>query len=166
MTTRSGWRPAVSVLVAALAATLAAEPAEARKNKVAATVNGKRLKWKGRFVSTGFSGAGTILTATKPARPRGVIRTLAIGCAIYPPNETFPLTPLPQICNASYSETKVAPSVSVKGWLAVQGVHVVYESFGGGRITGTFSGTLGPLSGGASEPLVIEGTFDTSTQGE
>ena len=68
------------------------DTAMAKKNKVTATVNGKRFKWKGRYVSTGTSDVGTITLATKPGR---TIRTLGFGCAVNLSRESLPLTPLP-----------------------------------------------------------------------
>jgi hypothetical protein len=144
------------------------ETALAKKNKVVATISGKRSKWKGRFVVASFSGNGTIIVATKPARPGKILRTFGFGCAIYPPTETFPLTPPPEICSANYTETRVrGANVSINGWLAVQGVQVTYSKFEGGRLEGTVSATLDPLSGSALQPVAIEGTFNTSvTQSE
>jgi len=158
-------------LAAVLAATLCVGwagivEAKPTKNTITATVNGKRYKWKGRFVSTSYSGVGTITLGAKPARPGSILRVIGFGCAIYPPNETFPLTPQSDFCTANYTETKVGRRPTIKGWLALQGVRVTYESFSDGRIAGTFSAVLDPLEGsGATGPVTIEGTFNTSTTG-
>jgi len=157
-----------AVAIAALAVTLlSVEPALAgKKPKIVATVNGKRYKWKGRWVVAGYSGSGTIIVASKPARPGGIVRALGFGCAIYPPNETFPVTPPVEICNANYTETRVGRNVTIKGWLAVSGVRVTYEYFDGTRLGGTFTATLDPVTGTVAGPITIEGTFDTRPQAD
>jgi hypothetical protein len=162
VTKRPARKLVIAAAVVALVAVVSVETASARKNRVIGTVNGKGYRWKGRFVVAGYSGAGTIIVATKPARPGTVLRTIGFGCAIYPPNETFPLTPRAEICNANYTETKVGRNVSIKGWLAVQGVQVTYQTFDGTRLTGTFEGVLDPVTGNGSPPVTIRGTFDTS----
>jgi hypothetical protein len=154
----------IAATVLALVSAVSVETALAKKNKVVATINGKRLKWKGRFVIASFSGNGTIIVATKPARPGKIMRTFGFGCAIFPPNETFPLTPSAEICNANYTETRISgANVSINGWLAVQGVQVTYSKFEGGRLEGTVSAVLDPLPGSGLAAVAIEGTFNTST---
>ena len=146
----------MAVTALALVAVASVETAFAKKNKVIATVDGKRYKWKGRYVLASFSGNGTIIVATKPGK---TIRTIGFGCAIYPPNETFPVTPPGFACNASYTVTTNRGS-SITGWLATQDVQVTYDSFGDGRIGGSFSGVLDALGTG-EPPVTIEGTFNT-----
>jgi len=150
----------VGVTALALVGVLSVEPAMAKKNKVIATVNGKRFKWKGRYVSTGTSDVGTITVATKPGR---TIRTLGFGCAVNLSRETFPLTTPAEFCNANYTETTNRGS-RIKGWLALQGVSVTYESFDGTRVRGSFSFVLQALSPNDLPPATFEGTFDTAVQ--
>jgi hypothetical protein len=118
----------------------------------------------GRYVVVGISGAGTEIVATKPARPGGTIRTVGFGCAIDPANETFPLTPPPEVCAATYTETKVSVGSATNAWFAPEGANVTFASFIGGRLTGSFSLALDPLTGNASPPITIEGTFDVKVQ--
>ena len=153
------------VMAAAVLALVAvsAETALAKKNKVIATVNGKRIKWKGRYVVVSISGNGTQIIATKPARPGGTVRTVGFGCAIDPRNETtFPLTPPPEVCVATYTETKVSVGAQTNAWFAPNGANVTYD-FDGTRLTGTFSVTLDPL-GGSLPAVTIEGTFNTALE--
>jgi hypothetical protein len=131
----------------------------AKKNKIIATVDGKRYKWKGRYVIGGISGNGTIIVAAKPGR---TVRTIGFGCPIYPPTETFPLTPPAEFCNANYTEARYVGGVSTKGWLAVQGVNVTYDAFDGSRISGSFSAVLDGVTPNGLPPLTIEGTFNTA----
>ena len=156
----------MAVTALAFVAVVSVEPALAKKNKVIATVNGKRYKWKGRYVVAGFSGAGTIIVATKPAPPGGTIRTFGFGCPIYPPNETFPLTPPAEFCNSTYTESKVSTNPATKAWFATQNANVTYDSFDGTRITGSFSVVLDGLSPNGLPPVTIEGTFNTAVQSQ
>ncbi len=133
-------------------------PAVAKKPKIVFSVDGKRYKHKGRFVVASTSGSGTTVIGTKPARPGRILRTLAFGCAYFLPNETFPLVGDPQICNANLIEQKVGGSFETKGWLAVSGVAVIFESFDGTWLRGTMSGVLDPLTGTDAQ-VTVEATF-------
>jgi hypothetical protein len=132
--------------------------AEAKKPKVVVSIDGKGYKYRGRYVVASTGGVGTIIIATKPARPGKILRTIGFGCAYYLPNETFPLIANPDYCNGSLTETKVGGSFETKAWLAVNGVQVTFDSFDGTWATGTFSGVLEPLSG-AVAPATYGGTF-------
>jgi hypothetical protein len=147
----------VAVTALALGGIVSVETALAKKSKIIATVNGKRVKFKGRYASTSTSDNGTITLGSKPGR---VIRTLGFGCAVNLFRQTFPVTPPAEFCNGSYQETRNRGS-SINGWLAIQGVNVTYESFNGTRATGSFSVTLEALTPSDLPPATIEGTFDT-----
>ena len=154
--------------MAALAAILAVAPvntaaAARKKNTVTATINGKRYKFKGRYVIFNYGSAGVLAVATKPARPGGTLRALGFGCAFLLPDVAYPFTPDPAYCTANYTETKVSRSPTTKSWFGTQdGTRVTYESFDGSRLTGTFTTALDPLPGNASPPVTIEGTFSSS----
>src|SRR5262245_15705920 len=150
----------VGMTAIAFVGVVSVETAMAKKNKVIATVNGKRFKWKGRYVSTGTSDVGTITVATKPGR---TIRTLGFGCAVNLSRETFPLTTPTEFCNANYTETTNRGS-RIKAWLALEGVSVTYESFDGSRVSGSFSIVLQAVSPNDLPPTTIEGTFDTAVR--
>lgn len=145
----------LAVTAIAVVAVASVEPAFAKKDKVIVTINGKRRKFKGRYVLSSYSGNGTIIVATKPAR---LLRTVGFGCAIYPPSETFPYTPPAEVCNANYTETR--NGIPIGSWLAVTGVSVTYDSFDGVRLTGSFSGTLDAISPNGAPSATMEGTFD------
>ena len=146
------------VMIFSLGLASATTASAKKKNSVIATLNGKRFKWKGRFVLASYSGNGTIIVAAKPGK---VIRTIGFGCPIYPPNETFPLSPPAQYCNANYTETTGRRHPIIKGWLKLSDVQVTYESFDGDRLTGSFSATLDPVPGNDLPPVTVAGTFNT-----
>jgi hypothetical protein len=156
-------RPRKCLVIAALAAALVAAVSEgtalAKKNLIVATVNGKRYKWKGRYVVTGLSGVGTITAAAKPARPGGVVRGIGFGCPVDLRNETLPLTPPAEYCSATYTEQTVSRTPVARAWFATSNVQVTYQTFDGVRMTGTFAGVLEPLTANTSGPVTIEGTF-------
>jgi hypothetical protein len=156
-------RPRKYLLIAAAAVALLAVAAEgtalAKKNVIVATVNGKRYKWKGRYVVTGISGVGTITAAAKPARPGGVVRGIGFGCPVDLRNETLPLTPPAEYCTATYTEQTVSRTPIAKAWIALSNAQVTYQTFDGVRMTGTIAAVLDPLPGNASGPVTIEGTF-------
>jgi len=136
------------------------EPAVAKKPKVAVTIDGKGYKYKGRFVVATSNGVGTIIIATKPARPGKILRTVGFGCAYDLGSQTFPLVADPQYCNGTLTEQQVGGSYAIKAWLAVSGVQVTFETFDGTWATGTFSGVLDPVAGtGAEGQATYGGTF-------
>jgi hypothetical protein len=149
----------VAVTVAALVAIVPAGTAFAKKNKIIATVNGKKLKAKGRHAPASYNDNGTTILASKGRR---LIRTLGVGCAINPLRETtFPLTPPPEVCSANYTETRVkGTNVTISGWLAVTGANVTFDTFDGSRLTGRFSVVLDAVDPIGAPPVTIEGTFD------
>lgn len=151
----------MAVTAAALVAVMPVGMAFAKKNKVTATVNGKKLKAKGVRAPASYNDNGTTILATKGRR---LIRTLGVGCAINPLRETtFPLTPPPEVCSANYTETRVrGANVTISGWLAVQGANVTFETFDGRRLTGRFSVVLDPVVPNGAPPATMEGTFDVA----
>jgi hypothetical protein len=160
MTLRPRSWTAAALAVTVLSLAVAVKPAAAKKPKVAVTIDGKGYKYKGRYVVATTSGVGTIIIATKPARPGKILRTIGFGCPYDLRNETFPLVANPQYCNGSLQEQKIGGTYAIKGWLAVSGVQVTFETFDGTWATGTFSGVLDPLAGtGAEAPVTYGGTF-------
>jgi len=163
---RRPWIPLAMTVALALTATLA-RPAEAKKPKVAVTIDGKGYRYRGRYVVASTNGNGTSVIATKPARPGKILRTVGVGCAYYLPSETFPLVANPDYCTGSLTETRVGGSFETKAWFATSGVQVTYESFDGTWATGTFNGVLDPVLGtGAEAPATYEGTFRVKVAGE
>lgn len=157
-------RTRIAVVVAAVLLAGSVAPALAKKPKIAFSIDGKAYKYKGRYVVASTSGVGTIIIGTKPARPGKILRTLGFGCAYFLPNETFPLVADPQVCNASLQEQKIGGSFETKGWLAVSGVAVTFESFDGTWLTGTMGGMLDPLTG-TDAPVTVEATFKVKLAG-
>jgi len=157
---RPGRCVVVAVTALALVAVVSVETALAKKNKVIATVNGKRYKFKGIRVLASYSGSGTIIVSQKLGR---TLRTFGFGCPIYPPTETFPVNLPAEFCNANYTEVK--GGTNYKSWLALT-ANVTYDSFDGTRIAGSFSVVLDGVSPNGLPPATIEGTFDTVVHGE
>src|SRR5262245_34132205 len=90
MTLQSRSWTALALAFSVLSLALVVEPAAAKKPKVSVTIDGKGYKYKGRYVVATSSGVGTIVIATKPARPGKILRTVSFGCPYDLPNETFP----------------------------------------------------------------------------
>lgn len=156
-------RTRIAMAMAAILLTGSVAPALAKKPKIAFSIDGKAYRYKGRYVVASTSGVGTIIIGTKPARPGKILRTLGFGCAYFLPNATFPLVADPQVCNANLTETRVGSS-QIRGWLAVSGVAVTFESFDGTWLTGTMSGVLDPLTG-TDAPVTVEATFKVKLTG-
>jgi hypothetical protein len=160
MINRWGKRTAFALVVTGILLGGVASPVAAKKPKVSATIDGKGYRYKGRFVVATSSGGGTIIIATKPARPGSTLRTIGFGCAYSLPNETFPLVANPDFCNGTLTEQKIGGSYAIKSWFATSGVQVTFQTFDGTWATGTFSGVLDPLVGsGATAPASYSGTF-------
>lgn len=159
MISRLGRCAVVAVTAAVLVAVVPAGTAFAKKNSITSTVNGKKLKAKGRRALLSYNDNGTTIIASKGRR---LIRTLGVGCAINPLRETtFPLTPPPEFCSANYTETRVkGANVTISGWLAPQGANVTFDTFDGRRLTGRFSVVLDAVTPNGAPPATIEGTFD------
>jgi hypothetical protein len=150
----------MTLALAFVVATAAAPPALAKKPKIVVSIDGTAYKYKGRYVVATTGGVGTIVIATKPARPHKILRTIGFGCPYFLPNETFPLVADPQYCNGSLTEQRIGGTFETKAWLATSGVQVTFEAFDGTWATGSFSGVLDPLLGtGAEAPVSYEGTF-------
>jgi hypothetical protein len=158
------WTPLTCAL--ALVLTGVAQPAVAKKPKVSVSIDGTAYRYKGRYVVATRSGVGTIVIATKPARPGKILRTIGFGCAYDLTVETFPLVANPQYCNGTLTEQRIGGSYAIKGWLATSGIEVTYETFDGTWATGTFSGVLDPIPGSEAEgPVTYEGTFRVKVTG-
>ena len=90
MTTKhaSRWRSLLAV--AAVAALVAGMPPDASakkkppKNVLTATINGKSIKFR-RYVSIQAGGTTVALSVIGQTRPHGILRTLGVGCADFPP---------------------------------------------------------------------------------
>ena len=161
---RLGRRVVVVMVVATLVGVAAPGTASAKKNRVIASFNGKRHRWKGRFVVANTNQTiGTVIAAANGARPGGLVRALGFGCgAVYLPTATLPVTPPSDFCTANYTEERVSRHPAAKGWLALQSIQVTYESFDGTRVTGTFAGVLDPVPGNPLPAVTIQGSFDTT----
>ena len=131
----------------------------AARNIVTATINGKRHKWKGRYVLFEVGPSGVIAVASKRARLGSILPTIGFACPVLLSGATFPLMPDPAICNATYTETKVSRTPATKAWLATRDVQVTYASFDGTRLTGTFAAVLDPVPGNPSPAVTVEGQF-------
>ena len=154
---RPGKCVVMGVTALALVAVASVETAFARKNRVTATVDGKRYKWKGRYVLSSFDGTGTAVVAVRPGK---TIRGLGFACPIFPPSEAFPVSPSPTVCNGTYS---VKRRGVLKSWFAPRNVQMTFDSYEEGRIVGRFAGMLDALGTG-EKPMAISGEFDMSTE--
>jgi hypothetical protein len=165
MTTHRSWVLAVAVLVALAAGTPGDAVAKRRsKVKVAATIDGKKLKPTPRTLDIS-AGGGTIglgvLAQKIPRGGRGTAKTLYVACAtLWPP----PALGVPLLaCLANYSEVNVRQPANTKYWFQVGpdgSTTVIIDSWDGTNVSGRFTATVpaGPLSPGLP-PASIEGTF-------
>jgi hypothetical protein len=106
-----------------------------RRGVVTATINGKRHRWKGRLVFFTAGPSGVIAIAGMPPRG-GIIRTLGFACPVVLAGATFPLSPDPATCNATYTEERVRRPVTINAWSELSGVQVTYANFVSGRSRG------------------------------
>ena len=156
----SRWIVAAVLLTALVAAAPRAATARTPKPKqsISAVVNGHRLKFKRKAISssgsadTGFATGG----GQQPHRLGQTLRGLVVGCAIGLASSVFPVDG--QFCTLGYSETKFSRNPTIKQWAAVEGVRVTITSFDGTRVNGTFDGTLPPATPGADYgPATVQG---------
>jgi hypothetical protein len=129
-----------------------------KKTTITGTVDGKAMKWKGRYASiTQNPDVGVFIIASKRARPGKILPTIGFGCAVNLLTQTFPFT-MTQGCTANYTETRVGGSFETKSWLALgEATTITFESFDGSRVTGTMTSTLDPVI--ADGPITIDVTF-------
>ncbi len=148
---QSRWIAAAVLLTALVAA--APRPATARttrpKQSISAVVNGHRVKFKRKAISssgsadTGFATGG----GQQPHRLGQTLRGLSFGCAVGLAGPVFPVDG--QFCSMGYSETKFSRNPTIKQWSAAEGIRITITSFDGTRVNGTFDGTLQPFTPGA-----------------
>jgi hypothetical protein len=151
------------ILVAVTLATLALGPARTTEAKtphlVTATVNGKRIKWKGHFVQLTDSQSGFFSLAASKVNGS---KTIGVGCGILLAGQTFPLT-LTTGCSMTYQARKHGAS---QIWLnpgldASNPVTVTFQSFDGTIVQATFNGVLMSGTFGGST-LSIQGSIDAA----
>jgi hypothetical protein len=134
-----------------------------KKSTVTATVDGKRRTFKKKNVTVDVGGGGVTIVATI-AKPHlnqfvtgvGVVCQLDLA-------STFPVTPaFPAFCIVSYDEFKFHAPIVVRSWGSSNvdsDVTVTYESYEGGRLTGTFHGTLASEDVPPNPPVTVDGQF-------
>jgi hypothetical protein len=153
-----------TLLVAALAVEAPVATARRKpKQSISAVVNGHRVKFGAKLISSsGSAASGSFETggAQKPHRLGQTLRALVFGCATALASPVFPVDG--QFCTMGYSETKFSRNLAIKQWAAaVDGIRVTVTSFDGTRVTGTFDGTLPPSDPGADygPATVADGKF-------
>ena len=77
---------------------------------------------------------------------------------------TFPVTPVfPAFCVMSYTELKYRAPIVTRGWggsnVPGSDVTVTFQSYEGGRLTGTFHGTLTSQDVPPNPPVTVDGQF-------
>ena len=151
-----------TAFVVALVASLPIEAVAKPKETVKAVVNGHKLRLKNKQIDPGSNivGAGgiDITGGTKPHRLGQTIKSLVVTCAAGPlAGGTLPGPG--QVCTIAYMETKLSRNPTAKEWsTAPGGATVTFTSFAGGRVEGTFEGTLTALFG-ATGSITANGTF-------
>lgn len=145
MTRRRGW--SLTAVAAALLLVVPAGDGLAKRSKTKsfAIVNGKRLKSGrgayGQYATTGFS----IGIPSKPKR--GVVRTVTATCA--GDVKAMPLPATFADCFSSY--TVAGKRGAFQQWVG-NGLDVTVDSVDGGRIQGTFAGSIP-----GDPPVTVEG---------
>ncbi len=154
----------VPLIVIALAAHAPDAAARKRKPKesISAVVNGRRVKFARKLITTDGNATVGDITLTGAQVPRRLGRTyhsLSLGCAVALSGGVFPADGM--FCVMSYVQIKFARPLVTHSWAgAADGVQVTVTSFDGTRIAGTFSGTLEPDSATDGPATVTDGTFD------
>jgi hypothetical protein len=155
-----------AVLGLACAIGVVATPASAAKgDKLTAVVNGKKLKLRKTTVCAGYNTAVvSIAGGTKFHHLGQVLRAIAIACDVDLTTAALPVSP--PICTIGYTEqgTSLHHPTS-KAWGSTSTpdnpiIQVTISSFGGGRVQGTFSGTLAGELGAAA--TTVKGTFSVT----
>ncbi len=155
-----------AVLGLACAIGIVATPASAAKgDKLTAVVNGKKLKLRNKAVCAGYNTAVvSIAGGTKFHHLGQVLRAIAIACDIDLTTAALPLSP--PVCSIGYTEmgTSLHHPIS-RGWGSTSTpdnpvIQVTISSFGGGRVQGTFSGTLAGETGTLA--TTVQGTFSVT----
>jgi hypothetical protein len=137
-----------AVLGLACAIGVVATPVSAAKgDKLTAVVDGKKLKLRNKTLCAGYNTAVvSIAGGTKFHHLGQVLRAIAVECDVDLTTAALPVSPA--VCSITYTEqgTSLHHPTS-KGWAGVSTpdnpvIQVTISSFDGGRVQGTFSGTL------------------------
>jgi hypothetical protein len=154
-----------AVLGLACAIGIVPTPASAAKgDKLTAVVDGKKLKLRNKTVCGGYNTAVvSIAGGTKLHHLGQVLRAIGIACDVDLTTAALPVSP--SFCSITYTEqgTSLHHPTS-KGWSSVSTpdnpvIQVTISSFGGGRVQGTFSGTL---AGAGIPATTVKGTFSVT----
>lgn len=153
-----------AVLGLACAIGVVATPASAAKgDKLTAVVNGKKLKLRNKSVCAGYTTAAVSIVGTTKFNHLGqVLRIMSVACVDF--DLTTAALPIsPSFCTITYIEqgTRLHHPTNMT-WSSISTpdnplLQVTISSFSGGRVEGTFSGTLeGELGTSAT---AVQGTF-------
>jgi hypothetical protein len=153
-----------AVLWLACAIGVLATPALAVKgDKLRATVDGKKLTFRNKLVCGGYTIAAFSVTGATKNNPFHVIRSIQVGCDVDLTTAALPVSP--SICTIFYQETRLLPPKHAfsKTWVSISTpdnpvLQVTISSFSGGRLEGTFSGTLA-AGAGTTAATTVHGTF-------
>jgi hypothetical protein len=168
--------PGRFILVLALGATLVVttgvQDATARRRRpnVTATINGRHRRWGARKITVTLTGGlvAIIATVKRPHRLNQFIPQTGITCALDLAG-AFPVTPaFPQLCIVTYSELRFSRNPSPKSWGGNNydgTATVTFDSYSGGRLTGTFHGTLMSQDTPPNPPVIEDGTFSVDVGG-
>jgi hypothetical protein len=167
------WIVALAVGIALVAAAGVHDSA-AKKRKtrssVAATIDGKHSRWGGKNVTIQATSTDVtiVATITRPHRLNQLIRGVAVSCQL-DLTGTFPVTPVfPQSCVLGYSEVRFGPHLDPKRWGGsnfLDGVVVTFDSLDGGRLRGSFQGTIPSEDTPPNPPVTLQGTFSVGVPG-
>ena len=160
VTSRSRRWTLAATLAVPLLLTLPATEARAGKgDKVTATVNGRRVKFRKKLVCGGYtSGAVAVVGGQMPHRLHQLARTIVVSCVLIDVTKsTFPVSP--PSCQVGYNEIRFKPQLARQWVGASPDIQVTLEAFDGTRLQGSFGGTLGPFGGTTSAATVTNGTF-------
>lgn len=145
----------LTALVVGLPMVSEAKKKPSAKRVVTATVNGKKVTWRGRLLSFNYGAGGLIIVGTKVR----ATKTIGVGCPILLSAYTYPVT-FDTNCSGQYQE-----HAGKRYWFNTghgpptePSFQVTFDSFDGTVVAGHFSGTLPPLIG-ATMPVTVEGTF-------
>jgi hypothetical protein len=144
-----------------------ATPASAAKgDKLTAVVNGKKLKLRNKTVCAGYNTAVvSIAGGTKFHHLGQVLRAFVIACDVDLTTAALPVSP--SICTIGYTEQGTSlhhPTSKAWGTTSTPDnpvIQVTISSFGGGRVQGTFSGTL-PGETAGTPATTVHGTFSVT----
>jgi hypothetical protein len=155
-----------AVLGLACAIGVVATPASAAQgDKLTAVVHGRRLKLRNKTVCAGYNTAVvSIAGGTKFHHLGQVLRAFTIACDVDLTTAALPVSP--SVCTIAYTEQGTSlhhPTSRAWGSTSTPDnpvIQVTISSFGGGRVRGTFSGTLAGELGAAA--TTVRGTFSVT----